>query len=396
MKSVLVKIVRKNPRIKSIIKKIILKSGDFLPSKKIYSPYPVIEVLKSEHESFFGYHDTSPESYDGKLVLLHLYDKAINTQIKVVVVEKESGNIIFNEPSKAFNFQLGSRAMWISNDEFIYNDLNEENILCTRHHNLITNETKTYILPFYNVTHSRKLLSINFERLQATGSEYGYRGHCPEGIWIKSLDLTNFELNTLITKDELSQFPEVEITQRSVINHILPHPEKDQFIFILRTHTKSNIRKDWLFFYDINQKMLRKIQTGSLVSHYTWISDKNILAYTSDLSEKEGFYEIDLTSELITPVLALTTLPGDGHPQYYKGKVVIDSYPNFRGISQVWVLDFKNSGQLQKIASFRHKSIYSEEKRCDLHPRWSREGDCVYIDSAAKGKRTLLAIFPLL
>jgi hypothetical protein len=392
MKAAIKRLLRRAPGVKAAVKRIILGTGDLIPAPKMESPYPLREVFPSPRETFFGYHDVSPESPDSTHLLLHEYDAAEGDKIRVSVIETKSGRRVEENLSRAFNFQLGSRALWLSDREFVYNDLRDGDVLCTRLRNLVTGERKTFDTPVYGITKSRKLLGVNFERLRETGSEYGYQGHCAPGLWIKAVTIETGHEETLLTDEDLRTIPTVELTESSVVNHILPHPERDKFIFILRTFTRQKVRKDWLFLYDMESKSLRLITTGRMVSHYTWVSESRILAYASDSAGRDGFFEIDVDADISTPVDSLKHLTGDGHPQFNEGRVVVDSYPNFRGVSKLWILDYSIFAGLEEIARVRHGSRFSGPNRCDLHPRWSRAKDAVYFDSVATGARKLYVV----
>jgi len=48
--------------------------------------------------------------------------------------------------------------------------------------------------------------------------------------------------------------------------------------------------------------------------------------------------------------------------------------------------------EMQKLGSFYEPLKYYEESRCDLHPRFSRDGNKVFFDSVHIGKRKLCYI----
>ena len=90
-------------------------------------------------------------------------------------------------------------------------------------------------------------------------------------------------------------------------------------------------------------------------------------------------------------------LSNDGHPSYSpidKNLVVIDSYPNRARIADVKILrDNDPEGKdIKVIARVFAPFKYDNDTRCDLHPRWSRDGKKVCFDSIFEGHRGLYAV----
>ena len=83
---------------------------------------------------------------------------------------------------------------------------------------------------------------------------------------------------------------------------------------------------------------------------------------------------------------------GDGHPTYGPdGRVVTDSYPDRRRVSNIYILK-ENSGETPVIARVFSPFRYDNEVRCDLHPRWSRDGRQICFDGVFEGKRALYMV----
>ena len=80
----------------------------------------------------------------------------------------------------------------------------------------------------------------------------------------------------------------------------------------------------------------------------------------------------------------------DGHPSYSPDRrfVVTDSYPDRKRIQNIKILrDDEEDGKVivEVFAPFK----YDNETRCDLHPRWNRDGTKICFDSCFNGHRTL-------
>jgi Tol biopolymer transport system component len=71
--------------------------------------------------------------------------------------------------------------------------------------------------------------------------------------------------------------------------------------------------------------------------------------------------------------------------------MVTDTYPDERRRQHLYILDVK-SNRAVRIASFHTPKEYRGDWRCDLHPRWSRDGTQVCIDSTHDGVRQVYVI----
>ena len=82
----------------------------------------------------------------------------------------------------------------------------------------------------------------------------------------------------------------------------------------------------------------------------------------------------------------------DGHCSYSPDNkwIITDTYPNRKRLTSVYLC--KEDGYCKRIARVFAPFRYDNDCRCDLHPRWSRDGEKVCIDSVHEGKRALYVI----
>lgn len=126
------------------------------------------------------------------------------------------------------------------------------------------------------------------------------------------------------------------------------------------------------------------------VSHCCWKDEGQILTFAEKKGQGRGYFLLRDGTDQCTHLWP--SLVGDGHPTYGPdGRVVTDSYPDRRRVSNVYILDEKKpepSVIARVFAPFR----YDNDVRCDLHPRWSRDGSAVCFDSVFEGKRGLYMV----
>ena len=80
----------------------------------------------------------------------------------------------------------------------------------------------------------------------------------------------------------------------------------------------------------------------------------------------------------------------DGHCTYSPDAqwIITDTYPD-RDRMQNLMLYRPKDGKLVNLGRFYQEQPSDNEWRCDLHPRWSRDGRYVCIDSKHSGRRQM-------
>jgi hypothetical protein len=126
------------------------------------------------------------------------------------------------------------------------------------------------------------------------------------------------------------------------------------------------------------------------VSHCYWKNDREILSFLRKKATGDHYYLMkDKTQEY---QLLWPELNTDGHCSYsLDGEYIItDTYPNRKRLASVFLC--REDGYCKRIARVFAPFRYDFDCRCDLHPRWSRDGKKICIDSVHEGKRALYVI----
>ena len=71
--------------------------------------------------------------------------------------------------------------------------------------------------------------------------------------------------------------------------------------------------------------------------------------------------------------------------------MLFDSYPDKYRFQHLYIFCAEKE-TVEEIGKFYSPFRYTGENRCDLHPRWSRDGKIIYFDSVHEGKRKLYAL----
>ena len=86
-------------------------------------------------------------------------------------------------------------------------------------------------------------------------------------------------------------------------------------------------------------------------------------------------------------------LPDDGHPTLSpKGRwLLCDTPTDFFRDRTLFIYDTKTHQRID-IGTFYTPTRFMGSQRCDLHPRWNRDGTLVCVDASHSGVRTQMTL----
>ncbi|WP_338550512.1 TolB family protein [Roseovarius phycicola] len=139
----------------------------------------------------------------------------------------------------------------------------------------------------------------------------------------------------------------------------------------------------------LDGKELQRVPLPGNASHYWWIDDDRIV-YTSNKGRRSDYLVYNCQTETLTPLTAPAPSV-DGHPSLHvpTGRWATDTYPDLCGEQHLYVL---SDDMQHRLGQFKASTRYSDECRCDLHPRWSRDGKSIFFDSTHNGSRAIYRI----
>lgn len=392
------------PAVKKIVKRGY-QLGMYSVSRKIKSEGNILRVSPDDQaEYFFGYYDKSPWNGTGRYMLCMRArntwsDVAPSEPADILLIDTQNNNSIkYIAKTHSWNVQQGCMAQWLGpsfNEKIIYNDFREGRY-CSVIYDITSGEEHLLPLPVYTVSQDGKTaLSLDFSRLHRMRPGYGYSNlpditeaeKLPDKTCIWLLNIETGETGEVLKYTDFSGFetrPEMEGAEHKV-NHLMISPNGQRFM-VLHRWFKGQRKYTRLVTCNIDGTEMFNLSDDDMVSHCWWKSDTEILAFENKHNGGNGYYLMsDRTNEYEHLWQDLT---GDGHPSYSPNGtlVVTDTYPNRKRIAEVRIMQ---GNVILPVARVFAPFKYDNNTRCDLHPRWSRDGKKICFDAVFEGHRGL-------
>lgn len=406
------------PVVKKLVKRTY-QAFSYAVSRKIKSEGDIVRLSPNDDkEYFFGYYDKSPWNISDKYILCLRVNSTHSD-----VSPKETADIILIDTTKDFNasnrvkklaetrtwnVQQGCMLQWLGDDydqKIIYNDFRNNNY-CAVILELNSGKETVINAPVYSVSSDGKFaLTLDFSRLYSLRPGYGYYNEMektrdvslPYSTAIWSVDLEQNQIKPLLKYTDFSEFqPREEMQAENSIhkvNHIMLSPSGKRFMVLYRWFNGSR-KYTRLITCNIDGSDMYVLSDDDMVSHCYWKSDEEIIAFANKRNTGTGYYLMKDKTQIYTHLWKYIT--NDGHPSYSPDRefVVFDSYPNKARIADIKIAkDTDIEGvNIETIAKVFAPFKYDGDVRCDLHPRWNRQGNKICFDSVYEGKRGLYTV----
>ena len=394
-----------SPKLKSVLKYSYqwMNRRFYKKSHAHFSDFEIHEWGSESTESFLGYYDHSPLNKTNKLVFFHEAERATsaapkaNTQVQIVLSDFESGKELYRTSSNAYNWQQGSKMMWLDEERFIFNDSRNGELSSRIINSSDLNKKEEVPFPIYDCK-ANFALSLNFDRLTYFRPDYGYRS-ANSTIDISSfndekdgvfyIDFKTKERNLIISLKDLKSSSKADFQGKEHwVNHIMISPNSKRFMFLHRW-IENGAKKDALYVADIDGNNLECLINEGMVSHCFWKNDQEIVGYLRSNKYGNTYHCIHLSNKEVKKIeITVGERFGDGHPSMFKDQMLFDTYPDRSGMKHLRIFNEKTL-ELRGLGAFYEPLKYYEESRCDLHPRYSMDGKIVFFDSVHSGKRRL-------
>jgi len=376
--------------------------------------FPSVQaVTRGPKHHFFGYYDKSPWDSTGRYMLaleVEFMDRAPtpNDAATIGLIDLKE-NCLFRPVAKtyAWNWQQGCMLQWMPSTfrrRIIYNDRRDGRFISVIY-DVESGEVRSLPLPIYALTHDgRYALTLNFSRLDRTRPGYGYAGvhdptveeKAPENDGIYLMDLRTGEYDLIISLAQIVAF-RPRLDMRGAVhwfNHLLISPNDQRFIFLHRWSSPT-IGKKWLtrlFTANLDGSDIYLVADDGMVSHFDWRDSTHILAWARKKEVGDHYYLFTDCSEEFQ-IIGKDVLNRDGHCSYSPDRrwILTDTYPDQENKRRL-LLYHPEAKRLIELGRFYSPPKLRGAIRCDLHPRWSRDGHYICFDSAHEDQRQMYII----
>ena len=393
--------IKDNVRLKNGVKWIYQLLFSTLSRSKIDTELSLTE----RPQAFFGFHDKSPWSEDGSLLLGH--DVLGDGTDERWRQGHPIGILLFSSShwrhstriaeTRAWNWQQGAQLQWMgAGREIVFNDF-REGMCAGVVVNLNTGRERLLKYPVAAVSpDGERYASICFETFGRAMDGYGYAFEATgsaspvEPGTLICCTRKGSERHIALTDIPTRLEPCRDLEGVDFFSHCLFSPEGERLLFLRRQSRPNRRLRSELFSLDVEEGSVQRIEFEDMVSHLTWLGSEKILAYASTQEGGDGFYVADAISGEVVP-WPPHPHGRDGHPHATPdgGKLVFDSYPD-RTRHQSLYLWEKGDDHPRKIARLFSPMKFWGTSRVDLHPRIRADGEFIAFDAGYNGRRSLV------
>ncbi|QDS89098.1 hypothetical protein EC9_32950 [Rosistilla ulvae] len=374
------------------------------------SEFPVRKITSGPKHHWFGYYDKLQFDSSGRYVLGMQVDfehrsPTADDTIQIGMVDLADGDrwIELGE-TKAWSWQQGCMLQWLpgSDSEIIWNDRSGDRFV-SRIMDVHTKKTRTIPHPVYSVSPNGKTaVTADFRRINDVRPGYGYAGLAdpnaevlaPDDSGIQQVDLVTGEAKTIITLASIARtgaIPKPEFGIKHYFNHLLFSPDGSRFIALHRWRYPNGSRLTRMITANVDGSDLRIVCGNGYTSHFIWRDNTHILAQSRHFDGNDNwanflFEDVDGGGDVRE--VGRGVLDGGGHLSYLPGNkwILNDTYPKGKARLQTPHLFEIATGRRIDLGGFHLPPIYKGEWRVDTHPRLSRDGKLVCIDTPAEGE----------
>lgn len=317
------------------------------------------------------------------------------------MVDLETMEFISLTITRAWNFQQGCMAHWLATSPdslIIFNDLRDGKFVSVILNVHSKKEIKIIPHPVSAVSpNGKEAISINFGRLRITRTDYGYGGEgqdarpdvqFPEedGLFLVDLETGEAELIVSIA-DVKSQVPDIPEEGIEYFNHTLFSRGGSKIFWLARAVPQRNTTS-----FTVNKdgtNLLRCFPDGWGGSHFDWLNDDELMI-TSEFEAKQYSHVLFTVGQKDYKRLGNGLLDYDGHGAFSPDSkwMITDTYPHGNALREqkIYLMDMKTQAVLP-MGKFIEPEEFRSHWRCDIHCRWSPDGDIIGFNSTHTGSR---------
>lgn len=355
---------------------------------------PVRTITRGPKFHWFGYYDKYQFDSSQRYVLSmevdfeHRSPKPDDAITVGMVDLQDNDTWIPLGTSTAWCWQQGCMLQWRpgSDTEVLWNDCVDGRLVC---HviDVKTREKRTLPHAIYHVSPDGQwALGTDFARTADMRPGYGYNSIpdpnkdvlAPADSGIYKMNLDTGEYHFLISVADVAKipYPNMDPTvDKHYFNHIQWNTDGSRFLFLNRQQNGSRTR---MFTAAPDGSDIRFVDNDA--SHFVWHDPEYITVW---IKNEYRIYKDDASSKY-----EVLWREMNGHQSYLPGNewLITDTYPwGGRREQQVYLYHLP-TGRIVPVGNFASPKEYTGEWRCDTHPRVSRDGTLLTIDSPHGGE----------
>lgn len=410
--------------------------------------YPPCRLLGdgSAHHFFGYYNKTAWDRSNSRVLALQvpMMDARLHPELEAEVgfFDTQAGDRFHVvDKTLAWNWQMGNQLQWLdglSETQIIYNIRTADSKgvypgFGSRIRDIETGAYRDLPLPMYVVAPNGQYgLCVDYRRLYITHETIGYSEKggpfevpkCPSDDGIYHMDLLSGAYRLLVSYKALSEFEPRQSMQKAIhwVSHIEINPASSRILFLHRwtervedetcfLHRLITINPDGteMRLLECSDHPLPQLaenfdpnavgtfdyeKSEYQISHPLWCDDERIVVWgPHDGSIHYHLYHDSKGGQV--SVIGKNILSENGHMSFSptnKRWLLSDTYPDDSTHERILFLFDVLENKKIDIGSFYADPGLKKENRCDLHPRWNRDGTKVCIDSVHEHQRQMYEI----
>ncbi len=417
------------------------------PSPIVKSPCPCRRLGSGSGHHFFGYYNKTVWDRSGRYLLANKVEMMDANLTPGLTAEVGFFDLENNDRfhcldrTTAWNWQMGCQLQWLDGApqrEVIYNCRTKDaNSVYpgfgSTVYNVDTGVKRALPLPVYVVSpDSRFALCVDYSRLYITHETIGYveenapgqMPNAPANDGIHYMDIATGQSRLITSYADLRNFNPVKSMDKAIhwVSHIEINPSssrflmlhrwtervKDETCFLHRLITVNADGSDMRVLEDSDHPLPQLEENfdpnavGTYdyekseyqISHPMWCAKDRIIVWGPHAGSVHYHLYIDAENGKVE-VIGNNILNENGHMSFSPTNprwLLSDTYPDSETYERILFLYDVENNQRHDIGSFYADPGLKKENRCDLHPRWSRDGKQVCIDSVHESERQMYLI----
>jgi len=385
--------------------------------------------------SFFGYYDKCPWDETNRYLLGHRVDRTSTptdhgSVVTVGHYDLEDGNHFTPlAETTSWNWQQGAMLQWLETsptDKVLFNratDCGYQTVVC----DLKNGHERTVDKPLVAASpRGDFILSYDFSRLAVTHPTIGYFTHPiarnlekqPSDDGLFCVDLRSGEESLILSYAAAASLQPLPSMNSAIhwFTHAAVNPTGTRILFLHRWTKRVEDENQWfhrLITANPDGSSIAILQTSehpapsgdegsdwtyayeenaNQISHPVWVGADHILAWSTRGERSRYHLYTDRSSDV--EEIGGDTLRQNGHFTISPNKkwLLSDTYPDPSNSFRSLFLFHLTERRTVPLGDFFSDPHLAKEARCDLHPRWRRDGQAVCIDSVHEGDRQLYTI----